>query len=265
MTTRQTHTAAGAWDEPEGATPRGTVVLLPGRGETAASYARLGRRLSADGYRVRYVRVELGDVAGARAAVEELLADESLPAPRVLLGSDSGAALAAQLVPELPVEGAVLAAIALPSALQGSATAAVGADWADEVDARTACPVHRAVISADEEFTRGAIASPVSWETGSVGAQDRPTLALHGTDDRVTPLAPALEVYAQASRTDVRLVQGGRHDVLNDVAHRSVAATIVLFLESLKLGPDVPPIVTGPARTAELSTAAVSRSGSAAL
>lgn len=246
MTTMQTHAATGAWDEPEGATPRGTVVLLPGRGETAASYARLGRRLSADGYRVRYVRVELADVAGARAAVEELLADESLPAPRVLLGSDSGAALAAQFVSELPVEGAVLAAIALPgSALRSSATDAVGADWADEVDARTACPVHRAVISADEEFARGAIASPVPWETVAVGAQDRPTLALHGTDDRVTPLAPALDVYAQASRTDLRLVQGGRHDVLNDVAHRSVAATIVLFLESLRLGPGAPPIVTG--------------------
>lgn len=242
MTTAQTHATTGVWDEPEGATPRGTVVLLPGRGETAASYARLGRRLSADGYRVRFVPVELGDVAGARAAVEELLADESLPTPRVLLGSDSGAALAAQFVSELPVEGAVLAAIALSPSAQPSD--AVGADWADEVDARTACPVHRAVISADESFDRGAITSPLPWKTVTIGAQNRPTLALHGTDDRITPLASALDTYAQATHTDVRLVQGGRHDVLNDVAHRSVAATIVLFLESLRLGSDVRPIVT---------------------
>ncbi|MEU1984556.1 lysophospholipase [Nocardia sp. NPDC019395] len=241
MTTTQKYAATGAWNEPEGATPRGTVALLPGRGETAASYARLGRRLAADGYRVRYVPVTLDDIADARAAVEELLADESLPAPRVLLGSDSGAALAGQFVAELPVDGAVLAAIALP----GSAHGEVGADWADEVDARTACPVHRAVLATDEEFARGAIASPLPWETIAIGAQDRPTLALHGTDDRVTPLAPALEVYARAARTDVRLVQGGRHDVLNDVAHRSVAATIVLFLESLRLSPEAPPIVTG--------------------
>jgi hypothetical protein len=31
--------------------------------------------------------------------------------------------------------------------------------------------------------------------------------------------------------------------VLNDVTHRSVAATIVLFLERLKLGADLPVIV----------------------
>ncbi|MEU6559070.1 alpha/beta hydrolase [Nocardia nova] len=238
MTTTRAHPAVGAWNEPEGATPRGTVVLLPGRGETAASYARLGRRISADGYRVRYVRVDLGNIDSARAAVEELLADDSLPTPRVLLGSDSGAALATRFASELPVEGVVLAAIALPGT-----HSSVG-EWADEVDARTACPVHRAVISEDEEFARGAIASSLPWDTVAVGG-DLPTLALHGTDDRVTPLASALDIYDRAARTDVRLVQGGRHDVLNDVAHRSVAATIVLFLESLRLGADAPPIVTG--------------------
>jgi len=243
MTTTQAHPATGVWDEPEGATPRGTVVLLPGRGETAASYGRLGRRLSADGYRLRYVPVTLDDVAETRAAIEAVLADESLPAPRILLGSDSGAALAAQFVSDLPVDGAVLAAIALPSP-PSTATDAVGAEWADEVDARTACPVHRATISADDEFIRGAITLPVPWETVAIGAHDRPTLALHGTDDRITPLTAALDAYTQAPRTDIRLVQGGRHDVLNDVAHRSVAATIVLFLESLRLGTELPPIVT---------------------
>ncbi|MBF4996972.1 alpha/beta hydrolase [Nocardia sp. BSTN01] len=245
MTTTQAHPATGVWDEPEGATPRGTVILLPGRGETAGSYGRLGRRLSADGYRVRYVPVALDDFAGTRAAVEKVLADESLPAPRILLGSDSGATLAARLVSDIPVEGAVLAAIALPSpAPRSSSTDAVGTEWADEVDARTACPVHRATISADGEFTRGAIALPVPWQTVAIGAHDRPTLALHGTDDRITPLAAAIDAYTQAPRTDLRLVRGGRHDVLNDVAHRSVAATIVLFLESLRLGAEVPPIVT---------------------
>lgn len=244
MSSIRTHAATGLWDEPEGATPRGTVIVLPGRGETAASYARLGRRLSADSYRVRYVRADLEDVAATRAAVEELLTDASLPNPRILLGSDSGAALAARFASELPVEGVVLAAIALPTGT--SAPDAVVIDWADERDARTACPVHRAVISDDENFTRGAIATPLPWKTLALGAHDRPTLALHGTDDRITPLAPALDAYARAAQADVRLVQGGRHDVLNDVAHRSVAATIVLFLESLRLGSDVPQIITVP-------------------
>jgi hypothetical protein len=37
-------------------------------------------------------------------------------------------------------------------------------------------------------------------------------------------------------------IAGGRHDVLNDVTHRTVAATIILFLERLRLGADLPEI-----------------------
>ena len=51
-----------AWDEPAGGTPRGTLIVLPGRGETAASYERFGRRLGADAYKVRLVPVSLDDV-----------------------------------------------------------------------------------------------------------------------------------------------------------------------------------------------------------
>jgi hypothetical protein len=39
-----------------------------------------------------------------------------------------------------------------------------------------------------------------------------------------------------------RGITGGRHDVLNDVTHRTVAATIVLFLERLRLGAELPRI-----------------------
>ena len=42
-----------AWDEPEGIAPRGTLVVLPGRGEHGGVYERFGRRIAADGYRVR--------------------------------------------------------------------------------------------------------------------------------------------------------------------------------------------------------------------
>ena len=103
-----------AWNEPTGGTPRGTLVVLPGRGETAASYERFGRRLAADAWRVRLVPVDLDDLDAARVQVEKLLADESLPAPKVLVGTDSGAALAALLAPSLPVDGVVVAGVALP-------------------------------------------------------------------------------------------------------------------------------------------------------
>jgi hypothetical protein len=45
--------AATAWDEPDGLTPRGTLIVIPGRGEEPALYERFGRRLSTDAYRVR--------------------------------------------------------------------------------------------------------------------------------------------------------------------------------------------------------------------
>lgn len=80
------------WDEPCGAGPRGTLIVLPGQRKTPASYRRFGARLAADGHKVRPVPVDLANLASARARVEKLIADEMLPAPEVLVGGDSGAA-----------------------------------------------------------------------------------------------------------------------------------------------------------------------------
>ena len=46
-------TSVSAWNEPAGVAPRGTVLLLPGRGEQPGLYRRFGARIAADGYRVR--------------------------------------------------------------------------------------------------------------------------------------------------------------------------------------------------------------------
>ena len=233
MTTTMT---TGSWDEPAGGTPRGTLVVLPGRGETAASYERFGRRLSADAYKVRLVPVDLDDLDDATDRVGKLLADESLPAPKVLVGTDSGATLAALLAAELPLDAVVLAGLALPES--------AGVDsWEDEIAARTACPVHTRVIDSDADFARGALNDPLPWPSLDLVAPDKPALVLHGTADPVTPAAAAVAPYAAVPTARVRLVEGGRHDVLNDATHRSVAATVVLFLESLRLGPELPAIV----------------------
>ncbi|MYV54557.1 lysophospholipase, partial [Streptomyces sp. SID3212] len=47
-----TRTPARSWHPPEGIAPRGTLFVLPGRGEHPLVYERFGRRLAADGYRV---------------------------------------------------------------------------------------------------------------------------------------------------------------------------------------------------------------------
>jgi alpha-beta hydrolase superfamily lysophospholipase len=224
------------WDEPDGLAARGTVVVLTGRGETPVSYQRFGRRLAADAYRVRVVRVDLDDLETTRQEVAALLADDTLPAPKVLAGSDTGATFAARLAPDLPaVDGVVLAGPALP----GSATVD---GWEAELDARTACPTHRRVLGEDEGFVRGTLARPVpsGWDVGDVA---QPALVLHGSADPVTRPDAAFAPFRHVKNSQLRIVAGAHHDVLNDVSHRSVAATVVLFLESLKLGAELPVIV----------------------
>lgn len=231
-----TTTTTTAWDEPTGATPRGTLVVLPGRGETDASYERFGRRLSADAYRVRLVPVDLDDLTGTRERVEKVLADESLPSPKVLVGADSGATLAALLAHEVAADAVVLAGLALPgSTADGS--------WEEQVDARTACPVHRGVLDGDLLLDRDALTRPLPWTDLELTAPAKPVLVVHGTADTVTDASAVVTAYAAATEARTWLVEGGRHDILNDVSHRSVAATVVLFLESLRLGADLPPIV----------------------
>lgn len=225
------------WDEPDGMTPRGTLILLPGRGETPTSYVRFGRRLAADAYRVRYVDLDPADPGPARASVEKLLADTSLPEPKVLVGSDSGATLAATLIDEVAADAAVIAGLASPGA------AATGS-WEEQLDARTACPTHRQVITDDQAFDRGALADRLPWADLTAPDPAKPVLVLHGTADTITPADQVTALYGKAGRARVRLVDDGRHDVLNDLSHRSVAATIVLFLESLRLA--VPDIVHPP-------------------
>lgn len=227
-----------SWDEPPGIAPRGTLVILTGRGETASAYARFGRRLAADAYKVRVVETDLDNLDDTRDRVEGLLADDELPGPRVLVGSDSGATLAGLLVHDLPVDAAVLAGLALTS------SASVDGGWDAELEARTACPTHRRVISEDAGFARGELSRALPWTDARLVAPATPVLVVHGSVDPVTPADQAFAAYAGSPAAELYLVEGAHHDVLNDVMHRSVAATVVLFLERLKLGADRPAIVT---------------------
>lgn len=215
------------WAPPEGVTVRGTVVLLPGRGEHPGVYTRLGTRLAFDGYRV--VAVAAGDDVAA--------AIRGGPVPVVLLGSDTGAARALALAAELPVHAVVAAGLPL------SADAAPDRSWAAELDARTACPVHRARLEADDRLDRGALLT----EPADVPEvlPPGPVLVLHGGADAVADPKAARAFAETLPAARFVLVEGGRHDVLNDVAHRSVAAEVVQFLEWLRAGTRGPVLVRG--------------------
>lgn len=249
----------GAWDEPEGLAARGTLIVAAGRGERPPVYERFGRRLSFDAYKVRVLSDVTADLDAAFAQAEKLLVDSDLLAPRVLVGSDTGAlfalALAARRAPGL--DALILAglpATGLPAEKpESSATVSIiTPTWDEELAARTACPTHQRVISEVYPIERGALFSapiPIQLiehigftDVLDLAGIDVPVLGLHGTDDPISPLAAARAAYATAPAAQVVSLNGGRHDALNDAVHRTVAATVVLFLERLRLGAALPEI-----------------------
>lgn len=233
------HTPApstAVWGPPDGVAVRGTVVVLPGRGENAAVYERFGRRLASDGYTV-HVFVSMSPDHQVNAL--GWLALDTEP-PLVVIGSDVGALEALAASAELPevLAGLVLAGIP-------SATTNAPSPWVEELDSRTACPVHRARLEA--EAVRGALGgAPVREELLLAARRARPTipvLVLHGSADAISPVAGARRLAARIPSARCVVVEGGRHDVLNDVSHRSVAAEIVQFLERIRSSQDAMPIL----------------------
>lgn len=210
---------------PENAS-RGHVVVLHGRGEHPGVYERLGRRLAADGYTV---------VAPDREASPESWFAGAGEAARVLAGSDTGALLAWEAALAEPVDALVLAGTPL-------AAAEPPAGREDEIAARTSCPIHREHLGADPDFEWGAL-------TGSTGEPPQrlpeiPVLLLHGEADPIAPVDPVTRLGAAHSQATVAAFKDGVHDILNDKAHRSAAARIVLFCEEIAKGavllPEVP-------------------------
>jgi pimeloyl-ACP methyl ester carboxylesterase len=243
MTVTTERATAANWSEPEGVAPRGMLIVIPGRGEGPELYERFGRRIAGDAYRVHVVSDPVGDPA---RTTSEVLAITAEVRPYVLVGSDTGALFAAGLVASGQVAGVDAVVLAgLPTAASPAvADGPSGESWEDELAARTACPTHRGRL-AGQGLRRGALFEPVpaGWESLADLARIRqPALGLHGTADPVSPLDAARERYRQAPRAELVSIAGGVHDVLNDVTHRTVAATIVLFLERLRLGAELPPI-----------------------
>jgi alpha-beta hydrolase superfamily lysophospholipase len=235
--------AVANWAEPEGLNPRGTVIVVPGRGEEPGVYERFGRRISADAYRVYAVANPVDDPAAAEAQVKSLLDG---PKPVILAGSDTGALFAAGLVASGRLPGAdalVLAGFPTETA-EADSDDGTANDWEAELEARTSCPTHRGKLAGDV-LRRGALYEPVpdGWaEQADLKAVPLPILGIHGAADPVSPLGEAREKYAAAPRAELVSITGGVHDAFNDITHRTAAATVVLFLERLRNGADAAPI-----------------------
>lgn len=242
--TAETETASAqilTFVEPPNVAPRGTLVVIPGRGERPGVYRRFGTRIALDAYRVHVVEDPTLEEETARRQIAESSRDAF--GPLVLVGLDAGALFAAKLVADGYASGVdALILAGLPGPEQGDLSSS--SSWEDELDARTTCPTHRGHISGDL-VKPGALYGPIpsEWsDPGVIARLGKPILAIHGREDQVSSIEWAREAFAAASRVELVTVDGAHHDVLNDQSHRTVAATIVLWLERLRAGRDLAPI-----------------------
>lgn len=228
---------------PEGLRVRGTILVVPGRGETRATYARFGTRLAADAYRVRVIdapdlTTENLTALAARLsdAAEGTAVDDGVVRPLVLIGADSGAAAIAALLGQAAggePDAVVLAG--LPGLAPG--TAATAGTWDEELDVRTSCPAHRGALTQDPEVRRGSLdaAIPEAVLTAAYDSEAAvPALLLVGDADPLADHEALARTAKSLARARLSVVHGAHHDVLNDLQHRSVAAEVVTFLENLR-------------------------------
>ena len=234
------------WAAPE---PRAAVVFLHGFGEHTGLYHRYGFALNAAGIDLWAVdqfghgltpgdRGDFGTLedSGALAeALTELATADGIPL--VLQGHSFGAvAMLFRLLGESEtyragvVSGAPL--VPVPGLVDADSTFEIAPSQlsADPfyLDAIENDPL--AFVDADggplaRELDRGWDSFGELLPTLAV-----PTLAVHGSNDPIAPVG-ALRAYAeQIEALSLVEIEGGGHDILNDVTHRRVAATIVEFI-----------------------------------
>ncbi|MFE9723996.1 alpha/beta hydrolase [Streptomyces sp. NPDC005794] len=241
---------------PEGLRTRATLLVVPGRGETRATYTRLGRRLAADAYRVRVVDAPVldeDDLTGsltrfgarlAAAAEDSATGEDGVVRPLVLVGADSGAVAVAALLGRDDVPAAAQPDAVVLAGIPGGGATAVGR-WEDELDVRTACPAHRGTLTEDTGIRRGALddAVPEPLLSAAYGSHvGVPALLLAGAADPLADREALVRTAHSLPRARLSVVRGAHHDVLNDMQHRSVAAEVVTFLETLR--DELEPVVT---------------------
>jgi pimeloyl-ACP methyl ester carboxylesterase len=239
---------------PKGLRIRGTVLVVPGRGESPSSYHRFGSRIAADAYRVRVLPAlqpallpEALDQLGTALSAALAGLDDALARPLILVATDASAANVAALVARGTADASWWPDALVLAGLPGYGTHDSGGDWESELDVRSHCPAHRGVLTGDAEIVRGSLSAALQDELLDLAygsTVDVPVLLLIGDAD---PLADrdALASAAKAlPRARLSVVHAAHHDVLNDLQHRSVAAEVVTFLEVVRGGTPLTPIVT---------------------
>ena len=192
---RLRHLEIANWNEPAGVKPRGTLFLLTGRGEKPEVYTRFATRISADAYRVVVISAADYTTPGARAEIDELINSTDVVEPSVLVGSDVGARAALELAASrtLNIDAVITAGLAIAGA------APIG-DRDAEIEARTACPVHRGVLGRATHGTLSTAVGSIALGRPAPTGIDVPVLAIHGAADAISPLEPADRVLPERRR-----------------------------------------------------------------
>jgi alpha-beta hydrolase superfamily lysophospholipase len=213
---------------------RGAVLVLPGRGDSAAHYERFGARLAADGYLVEVADALVTSPEQATEAWRAFHASTDDAVRRTVIAVDVTAGLAAELVAAgtIPADALILAG---PTTRQSEGTVSTS-----DIEARTSCPVHRGVLQGSEAATRDREVEASAWPAAEVTV---PTLQLHGSADQISGVDAAIAATASWPAVEIGIIRGGVHDVLNDATHRTVAAEIVQFLERLRVSASAVPIL----------------------
>ncbi|GFM16674.1 MULTISPECIES: alpha/beta fold hydrolase [Mycobacteriaceae] len=231
--------------------PRAAVIFLHGFGEHTGLYHRYGFALNAAGIDLWAVdqfghglspgdRGDFGTIEDSSAladALTELAADRRPGVPLVAQGHSFGAVVT--LFRVLAQPQTYRAAV-----VSGAPVVAVPALR----DPNTTFDLDPALLSADPFYVDSLINDPLAF-VGADGVAlvreldrgwDRfgaelpgltvPTLAVHGSNDLIAPVG-AVRAYAEQIDA-LRFVEfaGARHDVLNEVQHRDVAAAVVDFV-----------------------------------
>lgn len=233
------------------AEPRAAVVFLHGFGEHSGLYHRYGFALNAAGVDL-WAPDQFGHGLSPGARGQFGTIEDSI----ALAGAV--AAAVAQRNPGLPVvaQGHSYGAIATLFGVLGDPdryTAAVlsGAPLVpirELVDLNTTMNLDSSGLSADPFYLDCIDNDPLGFNSADTRAMTReldrawdrlptelmnlavPTLAVHGGIDPIA--APgAVRAYAeQIPALEYREFPGARHDVLNDVSHREVAAAVINFI-----------------------------------
>lgn len=238
MTTTQSNVLSREWAAPANLLVRGTVVVLGGRGDTADIYNRFGTRISADSYTVVAYANAFGNEDEVASEIRSGIAAGTLTGPVVVVGSDVGAVAAVDVATHLGTEIAAVIVAGYPAA----ESSIVAESWEAELLERTSCPAHRGVLDADEGVSHDSFAEALAADriTRDLSALNVPILAIHGGADLISTLDSVLPTYSSNQDAQIWVIDGAKHDVLNDSRHRTTAAVIVQFLETLRSGADQP-------------------------